>query len=101
MNTKIKTNNYILPLALQLKERLENEDIELCVSILSDYEKQLLKIELLRQKIEVKNPADYQVNRKIYKIIAVIMDKTLINQRKEKNAQNKPFQTRTNLSSNY
>lgn len=78
-------NNYILPLALQLKERLENEDIELCVSILSDDEKLLLKNELLRLKIEVKTPADYKINRKIYKIIAVIMDKTLINERKEKN----------------
>lgn len=79
-----KNFDYITSLALQLKENLENEDIELCISVLTDYEKQILKNELLRLKIEVKNPADFDVNRKIYFIIACIMDKTLINSFKQK-----------------
>ncbi len=110
---KIEMNNYIYSLALQLKEKLENEDIMLLINFaLSLEEKEELKKQLQKLKIEVKTPVDYQVNRKIYRAIAIIMDKTNLQNKAEKqikedlkkqyqNTQTKPFQNRTNLSSNY
>lgn len=107
--TKIEMENYVYSLALQLKEKLENEDIELCISVLTLQEKEILKNQLLKLKIEMKTPADYRINRKIYRTIAIIMDKTNIQSKaiKEKNEslkkqyqdsqKNKPFQTRTTL----
>ena len=81
---KIKTNieqrqapDYIYTLALQIKEDFENEDILFLInSALSDTEKEFLKQKLITLKLEVKTPADYRVNRKIYKMIAIIMDKS-------------------------
>lgn len=78
-------NEYIFPLAMQIKEKLENEDIELCISTLSDYEKEILRKRLLEMKVEVKTPADYRINKTIYLTIAIIMDKSVINRVKEKN----------------
>lgn len=111
-NTKIEMNNYIYSLSLQLKEKLENEDIELCISILTEEEKQILKANLQKLKIEVKTPVDYQINRKIYRAIAIIMDQTNSKYKQEKqireslkkqyqdSQKNKPFQNRTTLWSN-
>lgn len=89
--TKIenKKNEYIFPLALKMKEEYENEDIELIISVLWDNEKEILKNRLLELKIEVKTPADYSVNLKIYKIIAVIVDKSFINSTKKNLILNK------------
>lgn len=111
--TKIQMENYVYSLALQLKEKLENEDIDLCISVLTEEEKQILKANLQKLKIEVKTPVDYQINRKIYRVIAIIMDHTNSKDKQEKqireslkkqyqdSQKNKPFQTRTTLSSNW
>lgn len=82
---EINESEYIFPLALKMKEYLTNEDISLCISVLSESEKIILKNRLLQMKVEVKTPDDFKINRKIYLTIAIIMDKTTINQNKEKN----------------
>ncbi len=111
-NTKIEMNNYMYSLSLQLKEKLENEDIELCINVLNDEEKEILKTQLQKLKVEVKTPVDYQINRKIYRAIAIIMDWTNSKDKQEKqkreslkkqyqdSQKNKLFQNRTNLWSN-
>ena len=72
-----QTQDYIYNLAIQIKEDIENEDILFLInSALSDSEKEYLKQKLITLKLEVKTPADYKVNRKIYRTIAIIMDKS-------------------------
>lgn len=88
MKTKTNLENmqkYIFPLATKIKEDLTNEDIKLCISVLNTQEKQILKNRLQEMKLEVKTPEDFETNRKIYKTIAIILDKTLINQNRLKN----------------
>lgn len=95
--TKIKReNDFIFPLALKIKDNYENYDIALIISVLSPGEKTLLKNELLRLKIQVKTPADYEINRRIYRTIAIIIDKSCINTTK----QNLAFKTWTTLPLN-
>lgn len=82
---QFQTNDYIYSLALQLKTKLENEDILLLINhALSIEEKEDLKRQLLHMKLEVKHPVDYQVNRRIYRSIARIMDKTALEDKRQK-----------------
>lgn len=89
---KTKTNieqrqapDYIYNLAIQIKEDIENEDILFLIdSALSQSEKELLKQKLITLKLEVKTPADYFVNRKIYRTIAIIMDKSWTKNKQDK-----------------
>lgn len=81
MKTKTNLQNiqkYIYPLATRIKENLTNSDIQLIISVLTESEKQLLKKRLLEMKIETKTPDDFEINRKIYKTVAIILDTTLI-----------------------
>lgn len=90
MKTKIKNQlsekqKYVYILAKQIRQNLENEDIETYISVLADDEKQYLAEYLKKEKIQAKTPADYQINRRIYLIIAFIMDKSVICQNRAKN----------------
>lgn len=79
------SKKYIFNLAFRITEKLTNEDIETCISVLNKEEKELLKRRLLDYKINIKTPEDYEVNRKIYHTIAIILDLAVIKQNRNKN----------------
>lgn len=79
------SKKYIFNLAFRMTEKLTNEDIETCISVLNKEEKELLHRRLLDHKVKMQTPEDYEVNRKIYHTIAIILDLAVIKQNRNKN----------------
>lgn len=78
---KQEINNYIFPIAVKLTTPFENEDIELIISILTDEE----KIKLYEKIKELKEANNYEKNKRIFRIIAIIIDTTFIFSQRKKN----------------
>jgi len=74
MNNYSKTNwknsKHLFPLALKSKLDYSDEDIEICIWILSNKEKKILK----KRKKEMIWMTHQQKNNRIYKIICIMID---------------------------
>lgn len=77
-------SHYIYFLANKIKDDLTNDDIKTCISVLDTHEKEILNKLLLNMKLQVKTPDDFEINRKIYRTIALIIDWACIFQTREK-----------------
>lgn len=91
-------NQYLFPLAKQIVGWLTNDDIETCINVLSDSEKEALKEILLTLKIEVKTPEDYDNNLIIYHTVWLVYNATLKQENEAK--KQRSFMNRTTLLSN-
>lgn len=78
---KQEINKYIFPLAMKLTTPLEDDDIKLIVSVLSDDE----KIKLYEKIKQLKEANNYEKNKRIFRIIAIIIDTTFIFSQRKKN----------------